>query len=212
MDLIWVGGQVMIAGPDRRASVYTGRAGARLTGLRLAPGFAPSVIGMPASEFTDRRVLLAEVWPASAVDSLVDRLGLSVDPGTGLEDLVLGRGLTPDPTVVEIVRQVRRGESIASVAEAVGYSDRQLHRRCLEAFGYGAKRLARILRLERALELARQGARYADTASVAGYADQAHLARDVSELAGVTLSQLLAESGNGEYRSTELPSGSCTTA
>jgi AraC-like DNA-binding protein len=66
-----------------------------------------------------------------------------------------------------------------------------LHRRSLTAFGYGPKTLARILRLQRALALARKGVPFAETAARAGYADQAHLARDVRELAGMPLGQLV---------------------
>ena len=35
-----------------------------------------------------------------------------------------------------------------------GDAERHLHRRCLDAFGYGAKTLTRILRMNRALDLA----------------------------------------------------------
>ena len=56
---------------------------------------------------------------------------------------------------------------------------------------YGPKTLARVLRLQRALGLARGGVPYAETAARAGFADQAHLARDVRELAGVPLTELL---------------------
>ncbi|NED34808.1 helix-turn-helix domain-containing protein, partial [Streptomyces sp. SID8499] len=68
---------------------------------------------------------------------------------------------------------------------------RTLHRRALAAFGYGPKTLARVLRLQRALRLARAGVPYAACAARAGYADQAHLARDVKELAGRPLGRLL---------------------
>ncbi len=47
--------------------------------------------------------------------------------------------------------------------------------------------LARVLRLVRALELARGGMPYAAVAARAGYADQAHLAREVKALAGAPL-------------------------
>ncbi|MGW5695942.1 helix-turn-helix domain-containing protein, partial [Streptomyces asiaticus] len=69
--------------------------------------------------------------------------------------------------------------------------ERQLHRRSLAAFGYGPKTLGRVLRLNRALDLARTGLPFAEVAATAGYADQAHLARDVRALAGVPLGRLL---------------------
>jgi len=70
-------------------------------------------------------------------------------------------------------------------------SERQLHRRSLAAFGYGAKTLGRIRRLQRALAVP-VSATGAAAAAAAGYADQAHLARDVRELAGVPFTALRA--------------------
>ena len=112
------------------------------------------------------------------------------------------------PLVDDIALRAGRGDEVASIAEAVGLSTRQLQRRCADAFGYGAKTLVRILRMTRALELARAGTTLADTAASAGYADQAHLSRDVKQLAGVPLGQLVVPAGSAAYRSTELPSGS----
>jgi AraC-like DNA-binding protein len=66
-----------------------------------------------------------------------------------------------------------------------------LHRRCLDAFGYGPKMLARVLRMNAALDRARAGLALAEVAAVSGYADQAHLTREVKALAGVTPSVLL---------------------
>ncbi|MGB8945924.1 MAG: helix-turn-helix domain-containing protein, partial [Streptomyces sp.] len=54
------------------------------------------------------------------------------------------------------------------------------------------KTLARVLRLQRALALARSGLAFAETAVVSGFADQAHLARDVKELTGMPLGELLS--------------------
>jgi AraC-like DNA-binding protein len=60
----------------------------------------------------------------------------------------------PDPAVAAIVTRLRAGTSVVATADAVGLSARQLHRRCLDSFGYGPKTLARVLRMERALALA----------------------------------------------------------
>jgi AraC-like DNA-binding protein len=51
--------------------------------------------------------------------------------------------------------------------------------------------LTRILRMQRAVVLARRGTPFAEVSATAGYADQAHLARDVKALAGVPLGRLL---------------------
>ncbi|KJY44362.1 hypothetical protein VR46_20910, partial [Streptomyces sp. NRRL S-444] len=92
----------------------------------------------------------------------------------------------PDPLAARVAAGLRAGESVAAVAAAVGLGARQLHRRSLDAFGYGPRTLGRVLRLQRALELARRGLPQAEVAYRAGYADQAHLAREVRALAGTT--------------------------
>jgi AraC-like DNA-binding protein len=93
----------------------------------------------------------------------------------------------PDP----VVRAVLSGGDVATIADAVGLSERQLHRRCLTAFGYGPKTVHKVLRFQRALRLARKGIPLAEVAATAGYSDQPHLARDVRSLAGVPMSGLL---------------------
>lgn len=118
--------------------------------------------------------------------------------GRLLEDVALGRlrrAEPPDPVLAGIVAGVSRGTGVAGIAAAVGLGERQLHRRSLAAFGYGAKTLGRVLRLNRALDLARTGVPFAEVAAIAGYADQAHLAREVRTLTGVPLGRLLQGSG-----------------
>jgi AraC-like DNA-binding protein len=67
---------------------------------------------------------------------------------------------------------------------------RQLHRRSRTAFGYGPKTLSRVLRLQRALAVAGEGASYAEVAARSGYADQPHLTREVRALTGLTPGRL----------------------
>jgi AraC-like DNA-binding protein len=215
MDLIWVDdGTLMVAGPDTQALLYRGRAGTTLTGLRFAPGFGPIVCGIPAHPLVNTRVDLDALWPASDVDELVDRLDGAGNPGALLEDVVLkfAHRNREQILVDEIVAGVRSGHRVAAIAEMVGLSSRQLHRRCLDAFGYGAKTLARILRMVDALDLARTGVTFADTAARAGYFDQSHMAREVQDLTGLRLGQLVVSDASGANKSTELPSGSRTTA
>ena len=107
-------------------------------------------------------------------------------------------------------RSLRAGRRVDATAGEVGLSARQLHRRCLTSFGYGPKTLGRILRFDRAVALARTGAALACVAATVGYADEAHLCREVRDLAGVPLTELLGHSPAN--RSTPLPSGSWSTA
>ncbi|MET9502629.1 helix-turn-helix domain-containing protein [Streptomyces sp. NPDC006622] len=192
MDLLWNEGRLLVAGPDTRAYVPDGPATA-WTGLRLYPGTAPALLGVPAHELRDRRVELTDLWPAAEVRRLRDGIEAATHPATALEELALQRAAPPAPDLRRLVDALARGRPIAETAAELGLGARQLHRRSLHAFGYGPKTLARILRLQRALALARQGVPYADTAARAGYADQAHLSRDVRALGGTTLTRLLRD-------------------
>jgi AraC-like DNA-binding protein len=211
MDLIWRDGTITIAGPDTRAHVFARDEWSTALGLRFAPGFGPRVIGVPAHELVDSRVSLDDMWSSRDARHVVERLASSDDPGTVLEDIALEHASTDDPAallVEHIARRARHGDAVMTIAASAGLSTRHLQRRCADAFGYGAKTLVRILRMTRAVEMVRAGTRFADTAAVAGYADQAHLSRDVKDLAGMTLGQLAVPEGNGAIRSTEWPSGS----
>jgi len=194
MDLLWTEGRLFVAGPDTRAYVSGASGGTRFAGVRFFPGAAPAYLGVPAHELRDRRVDLAELWSAGAVRRLTERVDAAADPAAALEALAVARAGEvdpPEPWVRGAVAGLSAGRSVASVADAVGWSERQLHRRARGLFGYGPKMLARILRLQRALGLAWDGVPLADTAVRAGFADQAHLSRDVRELAGAPLGELL---------------------
>ncbi|MFF7441278.1 helix-turn-helix domain-containing protein [Streptomyces sp. NPDC008122] len=212
MDLIWADGSLLVAGPDTRAYV-PGEFAARYAGIRFAPGDAPGLLGVPAHELRDRRVALGALWGEAAARRLGERITQAPDPAAALEELVLRRAAEapgPDPLLRAVVARLAAGRPVAETAEAVGLGARQLHRRSLDAFGYGPKTLARVLRLQRALALVRAGVPYAEAALRAGCADQAHLARETRALAGTTLSAYTASvSAKSE---TPLPSGSRTTA
>ncbi|KPI18438.1 transcriptional regulator with only HTH domain, AraC family [Actinobacteria bacterium OK074] len=193
MDLLWVEGRLLVAGADTRAYVPDGPA-ARYAGVRFFPGTAPALLGVPARELRDRRVELSDLWSARRVRRLTARVDAAVDPVTALEDVALELAADtgpPDPLLGRLVAGLGTGRPVAAVADELGLGVRQLHRRSLDAFGYGPKTLARVLRLQRALALAQSGVPFAATAVRAGFADQAHLARDVRELAGMPLGELL---------------------
>jgi AraC-like DNA-binding protein len=195
MDLIWSGDDLIVAGPDTRAHVVVDEPGARYTAVRCAPGTGPTLFGTPADELRDRRVPLSDVWAERDVRELAERIAAAADPAACLEAAAAERlraaDREADRFAALVVDRLRVGADVASVADTVNLSERQFRRRSLTAFGYGPKTLARILRLDRALGLAHQGIPAARVAAHAGYADQAHLSRDVKALAGVPLRTLL---------------------
>ncbi|HEV7268449.1 MAG TPA: helix-turn-helix domain-containing protein [Falsiroseomonas sp.] len=76
---------------------------------------------------------------------------------------------------------------IGAIAEGIGWSRKRLHARFRAVIGLGPKPVARMMRFQVACRAARgRHAGWADVAAIAGYADQAHLARDFAELAGET--------------------------
>jgi AraC-like DNA-binding protein len=85
-----------------------------------------------------------------------------------------------------------RGERVAAVADEVGYSRRRLTTLVRLETGLGPKEFQRVARFEASrLHLGRKP--LADVAADCGYADQGHLARDWSDLAGCSPTTWLRE-------------------
>ena len=194
IDLLWDGEGVSAAGPDTTAKVFEQPAGHELVGLRFAPGWAPWALRVPAIELRDARTPLDAVWAARVVRNLEAELAATADAGAVLER-VAARQLTlpTDAALIDAIgARAKRGDTVDAIAHDVGLSTRQLRRRCVDAFGYGPKLLGRVFRLRRALSIAQRGSSFATAAATAGYADQAHLARDARDLGGAPLRELLA--------------------
>ena len=249
LDLMWLGGELVVAGPDTGPAPSSLAVGTEIAAVRFRQGAAPAVLGVPAAELRDQRVPLVELWSGGGelsrrVDAAADPAGrvavlqtavrrrLADAPPVDLVALAVAAALGPrgvrsggpairpmrraapddagvaaalDPRGVRTggpaIRPTRRAAPdsagvVAALAARAGLSERQLHRRCLAAFGYGAKTLDRVLRLQRFLALGRASptASLAQLAAEAGYADQAHLGHDCRGLAGATPTELLARS------------------
>ena len=194
LDIIWDSGSVYVAGPDTVAEVALAPPGSRSFALRFAHGTGAAVLGVPADELTDRQVPLADLWPAAEVR----RLAQATDPMAALEATALRRWQAPDRAMVALAARARAGHSVGAIADSLGLSARHLQRRCTFAFGYGPKTLARVLRMQRAVALARAGSPFAEVSASSGYADQAHLSREVKALAGVSLGVLLTAGSTPE--------------
>lgn len=199
VDLVWREGKLIVAGLDRRARPTPVTPGERILGLRLRPGVAGAVLGMPASEVLDVHVRLEELL-GSAGTELTERIADSKDETEvfGLLEGMVGARIedgAPDPLVLAATRRLGfPGARIDQLAESLGISDRQLRRRFHQSVGYGPKTLDRVLRFRRLVaQTSAIAAGESDLARVAadlGYADQAHMTRDCLRLSGLTPVQL----------------------
>lgn len=191
LDLIWDGNRLFVAGPDTTARWHQSPADASYVAIRLSGGTGPALLGVPADELRDRTPDLEELWPAAQARALAERV--SAAPMAALEAWAteqLSRREV-DTLGPRVLTMAATATPVAVMANRLNLSVRQLHRRCLPLFGYGPRRLARVLRLGRTLDQARTGASLALVAATCGYADQAHMSREVRALTGTTPMALL---------------------
>ncbi len=206
VELHWpLGGRPHLLGPLTGPLVELIPAGTVVVGVRFHPS-AGLLAATWVEDVVDQRVAVDDLgyrW----VERLGEAMRLARTPGEALHLLqrFLVRNLFAvqrDPVVDEVVRRLMpwRPVEIATVADEVGLSTSQLRRRCLQALGIGPKALQRTLRFQGFLALAQAGAtatgrRDADgmagLAVDVGYADQAHLSREVRRLTGLTPTALL---------------------
>jgi AraC-like DNA-binding protein len=202
-DVVLSDGRLVVAGPATTAAIAPATPGRPRVGVRFRIGAAGGALGVDADALRDEGVALAELWGAGA-RRLEDRVLGAPTPHDALLALLGGiaRRLPPPEAADHDVRRAvlalarphpGADRVVAAGARAAALSERQLRRRFHRAVGYGPATLSRVLRLQRFLHHARAGdAPLARLAAEAGYADQAHLARDCRRLTGLPPSALLA--------------------
>jgi len=176
------------------------------TGIQLAltVAGARALLGLPAAELAGELTDLEAAVPRLA--DLPERLLDLADweARIALVWTVLGEALrrndpaNPRAEIGEALARLTRGAGVAEVADEVGYSRRHLGGLLRAEVGLTPKEYQRVARFERsrALVLAAAAAgrvSLADVAARAGYADQAHLAREWVRLAGCPPSTWMAE-------------------
>lgn len=200
VDVLWLGtGQVFVCGTETAAWEFTLPPGLVAVGVRFRPGVAPRLFRTDAIHMTNQRVRLADLLGGAAERELAERAAEATDPLSVLEDEVR-HWCVQAPTADPIAQGITDGAlatqpmPVAQLAERVGLSPRQLHRRSERMFGYGASTLARIVRFQRFAVRAQHshGRTLAELAALSGYHDQSHLARDAREIAGSSPSAFLA--------------------
>ena len=199
---MWIGEkEPIVVGPMTRSVLSTSEAETRVVGLRFRPEAGARVLGVPACELTDRHVALDQLWRSPAVTEISERL---LEPVSSIRRVAVAQSLlvshrdlfaAPDPVVqqaLSLVGAVRRVQ-VEKLADEIGISARQLRRRFTASTGYSPKGFQRILRFQRLLAIAKANpsTRLDHLALMAGYADQAHMTREVGQFAGARPTALL---------------------
>lgn len=166
--LVFADGSLWLTGPETEAR--TGKLAEPLTGLRLRPGTCASVLGIAADEVP----LAGMPLPGSGLDAAFRALRAPARPA--------------DPAVAQVLQAVREtpGAPVSDHAAAAGLSERQLRRRFSVAVGLSPKAYARVVRLHRAMALARSSPApdWAEIAVRSGFYDQPHMLAEFRRAVG----------------------------
>jgi AraC-like DNA-binding protein len=185
-------GDLRVIGPRSRASYHPGKELPMCIRLRLRPGAARQVLGVPVSELRDEGAPLTDLWGHRAA-RLEDRLNGLTDPEPilrGIEAALLESlhdGMDPpDRLLREAIESLSTtDERIGALARRLSVSERRLRDLFTDRVGLSPKRFARIQRVRTVLAGA-GSAGWARVASDNGYYDQSHLTADFSLLMGAS--------------------------
>lgn len=204
-DILWTGSALVVAGPDRTAAFPALNSNQTIIGLRFRPGAAPRWLRAPLDGLAGQVVPLEDFWGSDARHleeqmteaATTERRALilqgklahiACDLTSPAEDMRYAFEFLARPPLSS-------DKGLRNLTAALGVSERELRRRSREYFGYGPKTLERVLRFQRFLTLAKADTplSLAELAAETGYADQAHMTREVRELSSLTPLQVLVQ-------------------
>ena len=194
------GGRLFSSALIERPMFLTGGNSAWFVGVRFRPAMARAILDLEPVDCRDRDI------PAGVFDArfrlLEEELQKCASPEQALAilqraiDARLARGahrIAP-ARVREALRLLARGGDdghVHGVARTLGIAERSLHRDLTRWSGLAPKSMARILRMQRTMKAIRAGGMpLAAFALHMGYADQAHMTRELKSLTGFTPAEI----------------------
>lgn len=183
--------RAMLIGPRTTSAVVQSMQ--RSVGVSLTGAGLFSILGSDVGSLVDSAVDVTDVIST-------DKRGWFEDHPADVEGVVrnLCSRFIPDRRIIFAERELRRGASAREMVELVGMDRRRFVPLFREQIGLTPKTYERLVRFARSIKALRTGGNHsiADVAAASGFADQAHLTREVRELSRTTPSRL-----------TRLPSG-----
>jgi AraC-like DNA-binding protein len=191
---------LIVIGPRTHASYYVGKDLPLCLKIRLRPGAARLLLGVPASELVDRVISLGELWPRSEALTIA-LAGSAADPQLVLKHLEaafltrITAQTAADLTRSELVQAAasdltghlgQRPQSVPAIARRLAISERHLRNLFSDCIGLSPKHFERISRVRGVLARGRGGtSRWAQLAATAGYYDQSHMTAEFRTMMGV---------------------------
>jgi AraC-like DNA-binding protein len=158
-----------------------------------------AVVGLPLAELANRVATMRELI-GPAADDIGGKLVEAGDAEQRFDllDEFLTRRFATEPTHDPVTRwsmgrlAQASGPSSSTLADEIGWSRRHFARRFRDSTGFSPDRFRRIVRFERFFERLTRSPEdnLAGLAVDSGYADQAHLNRDVRDFAGTSPGEL----------------------
>lgn len=190
----------VIGGPRRAAHVHDTPGATRSVGVVLRPGAVPRLLGERAGALYAQHVGLDALWGADARHLQAALGDADDDAALTLVEAALVRRLRPAPARPGLplaLGLLARGVPVAAAAHHIGCAPRTLRAWFDEAIGLPPITWARLGRLRRALDLAHRTPRmpWSEVALTAGYFDQAHLCRELRDVADLSPTQWRAAVG-----------------
>ncbi len=195
IDIVFINDEPpMVVGPWVKPFVARFPVATKIVGARWHPGRAPALLGLPAAELLNQSVALRDVWSAtlsSSFEQVSEQPNLSARRSS-LENMLLSLladAAPSDPIVNASIQWLARHPHgrVGHLSRRIGISGRHLQRRFSASVGYGPKAFQSILRFQRLLHFAGRASRWRSLAELSadvGYADQAHMTREVQRLSG----------------------------
>ncbi|MET9648666.1 helix-turn-helix domain-containing protein [Streptomyces sp. NPDC006460] len=193
----------VVSGLHTRARVLGHQGDLHGVELTLAPWAAYRLFGTPLGELADTVTDPADVlgrrardlagaleaapdWHSrfAVLDETLLRWAAEAAPSRGPSPAVLGAW--------QLLNRTSGAVPMTELAARTGWSLRHLENRFCEQIGLPPKRLARILRLNRAIRLLTAGSSAVDAALGCGFCDQSHLSREFRAMTGMPPGRFLA--------------------
>ena len=181
----------VLQGAQERAALRDTSGASLVVGVHFKPAGLAAFWREPAQAFTGLTLSLDDIWPRFA-----DELRERIDAGANaeqrlrhLESALLKRlraDVATDALIIWAIRQLARGVRVGDVQRTSGLAAATFIARYRAACGLAPKRHAAVMRFQALLRATPSQASWAALAADAGYADQAHMSRQFTELAGMT--------------------------